>query len=208
MKAFTLIELLIVVTIISILAVIALPNFSLAKRRAQQARCSSNLKTISYALNAYRIDLDRFPLADGVAGENESMGQTSVGNGPAANGSWDGVPRVLVRLRYLGSDDYLFCPTFRNQFKGDRLQRFRYAYNNSAADTGGTSGGSNDVERDSHDIWHARCLWVPTDRSFQPAAKEVTWPHGENRDRENVLFSNSRVELRDGDADFRRAYQN
>jgi hypothetical protein len=30
----------------------------------------------------------------------------------------------------------------------------------------------------------------------------VKYPHGENRDRENALMSNSRVELRDGRADF------
>jgi prepilin-type N-terminal cleavage/methylation domain-containing protein len=204
-SAFTLIELLVVVAIIAVLALIALPNFLLAKGRANQVRCASNLKAIGYALYAYRIDLNRYPLADGVAGLQESMGQTGAGNGPAANGSWDGVPRVLVRLRYLSAEQYLFCPCFAEQFKGERLQRFRYAYNNSAADTGGTAGSTNDVDRDAHDIWFARCLWVPTARSFHPEAREVTWPHGDDRDRENVLYSNSRVQLADGAADFAAA---
>jgi prepilin-type N-terminal cleavage/methylation domain-containing protein len=204
---FTLIELLIAVAIIAILAIIALPNFSLAKRRANQARCSSNLRAIGYALYAYKLDLNKFPLADGIAGTRESMGQTSLGNGPAANGSWDGVPRVLVRLGYLTSESFLFCPTFHDRMKGDRIQRFRYAYNNSAVDTGGTSGAPNNVDRDSHDIWYARCLWVPTERSFDPGAKEVTYPHGEENDRENALMSNSRVILRDGKADFDAAFQ-
>ncbi len=205
-RGFTLIELLIVVIIIAILAAVAVPNFLLAKSRADQARCASNLKAIAVALYTYRIDLNRYPLADGIAGTQESMGQTSVGNGPAANGSWDGVPRVLVRLGYLTNQNSLFCPCYAERFRGDRVQKFRYAYNNSAADTGGTSGGSNDVDKDSHDIWFARCLWVPVDRSFSPGSKEVAYPHGGSRDRENVLFSNARVELRDGRAEFDRAF--
>ncbi|MGI8906884.1 MAG: prepilin-type N-terminal cleavage/methylation domain-containing protein [Candidatus Sumerlaeaceae bacterium] len=203
--AFTLIELLVVVAIIAILALIAVPNFLQAKHRAIQTRCAANLKTLAQALYTYRVDLDKYPLADGIAGIEESMAQTSAGNGPAANGSWDAVPRVLVRLRYLATDDYLFCPCFKEQFRSERLQRFRYAYNNSAADTGGTGGSTNDVDRDSHDIWLARCLWVPTARSFHPEAREVQWPHGKNHDRENVLYSNSRVELANGQADFERA---
>lgn len=205
-RAFTLVELLIVVAIISILALLAVPNLSMAKRRANQARCASNLKAIGYALYAYRIDYNHYPLADGIAGLNESMGQTSVGNGPAANGSWDGVPRVLVRLGYLSSDTFLFCPTLRERFQGDRMQKFRYAYNNSAWDTGASTGAANDVERDSSDIWYARCLWVPAANSFDPAAKDVRYPHGEDQNMENALMSNSRVVLRDGAADFRKQF--
>ena len=200
--AFTLIELLIVVAIIAILAAIAVPNFLEAQRRALQAKCASNLKAIAVALQCYKIDHDKYPLADGIAGEEESMGDTMIGMGPAANGSWDGVPRVLVCLGYLNSPEYLFCPTYQRQFKGDRLQRFRYAYNNSAADTGGTTGGANDVDRDSGDIWFCRCLWVPRQYGFRPGETDVQFPHGEDHRMENVLFSDSRVVLRDGRKDY------
>ena len=205
-RGFTLIELLMVVAIVAVLALIAVPNFLLARHRAMTARCTSNLKAISIALNTYKIDLNKYPLADGVAGLEESMGQTAIANGPAANGSWDGVPRVLVRLGYLLSDQYLFCPEYAEKFRGPRMQRFRYAYNHSALDTGGTGGGANDIERQSGDLWIARCLWVPVDHSFSPGAKDVTYPHGEANDRENVLYANSRVELRDGAADYAKAY--
>jgi prepilin-type N-terminal cleavage/methylation domain-containing protein len=203
---FTLIELLIVVAIIAILALIAVPNFLDARQRANQARCASNLKAITIALNSYKIDRNKYPPADGIASFDESMGQTAIGNGPAGNGSWDGIPRVLVRLHYLMSDQYLFCPEYIQRFRGPRLQRFRYAYNHSALDTGGTAGGTNNIERDSGDLWIARCLWVPVDHSFTPGAKDVSYPHGNDHNRENVLYSNSRVELRDGAADYLRAY--
>lgn len=206
-RAFTLIELLIVVAIIAILALVAVPNFLMAQRRANQARCATNLKAIAVALQSYKIDLNKYPLADGLAGEEESMGQTLIGQGPAANGSWDGVPRILERLGYLNSASYLFCPEFRNRFRGDRMQNFRYAYNNSAADTGGTSGGVNDVDRDSGDVWFCRCLWVPVQYSFKSGSKEVTFPHGDDRTMENVLFSDSRVTLRNGLDDYQKIYK-
>lgn len=206
-RAFTLIELLIVVAIIAILAAIAVPNLLLAQKRAVQARCASNLHAIAIALQTYKVDLNKYPLADGIAGEQESMGETMVGMGPAANGSWDGAPRVLVRLGYLNSAEYLFCPHFRKTIHGDRVQRFRYAYNNSAADTGGTAGGTNDVDRDSGDVWFCRCLWVPRQYSFTPGAKDVIFPHGDDGGLENVLFSNSRIEPRDGLADYKRQHK-
>ena len=202
MVGFTLIELLVVVGIIAILAVVAVPNFLDARRRADEARCATNLKAIAVALQTYKIDHNRFPLADGIAGDEESMGETVVGMGPAANGSWDGVPRALVRLRYLNSAEYLFCPSLARQFRGDRAKFFRYAYNNSAADTGGASGAANNVDRDSGDVWFCRCLWVPRQYSFRQHDKAVRFPHGADHDQENTLFADSRVVPRDGLKDY------
>lgn len=61
-KAFTLIELLIVVAIIGILAAIAVPNFLNAHTRAQIAKAESEMKTIITALESYRIDNNLYPL--------------------------------------------------------------------------------------------------------------------------------------------------
>ncbi len=59
--AFTLIELLIVIAIISILASIAVPNFVHAQVRAKLARVQSDLQTISTALEAYASDVGEYP---------------------------------------------------------------------------------------------------------------------------------------------------
>ena len=53
---FTLIELLIVVAIIGILAAIAVPNFLNAQIRAKVARVEAELRTVSSALELYRVD--------------------------------------------------------------------------------------------------------------------------------------------------------
>lgn len=60
-KAFTLIELLIVVAIIAILAAIAVPNFLEAQTRAKVTRVVSDMRTIATAMETYKIDYNHYP---------------------------------------------------------------------------------------------------------------------------------------------------
>lgn len=62
-KAFTLIELLIVVAIIAILAAIAVPNFLEAQTRAKVSRVYSDFRTLATALEAYAVDNKDYPSA-------------------------------------------------------------------------------------------------------------------------------------------------
>ncbi len=60
-KAFTLIELLIVVAIIAILAAIAVPNFLEAQTRAKTSRAKNDMRVYATALEAYYIDFNGYP---------------------------------------------------------------------------------------------------------------------------------------------------
>jgi type II secretion system protein G len=60
-KAFTLIELLIVVLIIAILAAIAVPNFLEAQTRSKVARAKADMRSLATALETYRMDNHDYP---------------------------------------------------------------------------------------------------------------------------------------------------
>ena len=61
MRAFTLVELLIVVAIIAILSTIAVPNFLEAQTRSKVTRAQADQKTIATALESYAVDHQRYP---------------------------------------------------------------------------------------------------------------------------------------------------
>ena len=71
--AFTLLELLVVITIIAGLAALVLPALGNAKRQSYSAECKNNLRQLGVALRLYIEDNNSYPLAtaDGILGSWE-----------------------------------------------------------------------------------------------------------------------------------------
>ncbi|MDX2175204.1 MAG: prepilin-type N-terminal cleavage/methylation domain-containing protein [Candidatus Sumerlaeia bacterium] len=65
-RAFTLIELLIVVAIIAILAAIAVPNFLEAQTRSKVSRAKADLRAVQLALESYAVDNNTYPYTESI----------------------------------------------------------------------------------------------------------------------------------------------
>jgi prepilin-type N-terminal cleavage/methylation domain-containing protein/prepilin-type processing-associated H-X9-DG protein len=115
LKAFTLIELLIVIAIIAILAAILFPVFGRARENARRSSCQSNLKQVGLGLMQYTQDYDEyFPRTYfGVGGR---------GVNDAANSmrTWND-----VIFPYVKSEEIFVCPSAPDSGNGNTLREYK-----------------------------------------------------------------------------------
>ncbi len=95
-KAFTLIELLIVVAIIAILAAIAVPNFLEAQTRSKVSRTLADLRTVATAIEAYTVDYNVPPIDGAKANDNQAFWY--VPGGPTVVGGVAGISSPIAYI--------------------------------------------------------------------------------------------------------------
>ncbi len=114
-RGFTLLELMIVIAIISILAVVLIPNFVNARNVAKLTACQAILKNISSAVEIYSSNnQERYPANDFTVTLSGNPLEEYIGKDyrcPVAKEYYE------YKSSNNGSSYYIYCPTYNTSIK-------------------------------------------------------------------------------------------
>ena len=128
-RAFTLIELLIVVAIIAILAAIAIPNFLEAQSRTKVSRVKSDMRSIAVAIEAYTVDSSRPPIPKFTTGHYNYQNDSFVSYLKCPKQVWSGGCGYILTtpIAYITSiPDDVFAP--ERKYPSVEFVRYHWVY--------------------------------------------------------------------------------
>lgn len=112
-KGFTLIELMIVISIIGVLAAIAIPNFRTVRNRANKKACFANQKTLAGALEMYNLDMGENLVINGQSELKTLASKKYIQSVPADPGCKHGLDNY--HSDHAGNVWCLFHGTYQNE---------------------------------------------------------------------------------------------
>src|SRR6266850_3598073 len=179
-RAFSLIELLLVIAIVAILAALILPAVSKAYARGKRAKCLSNLKQIGLAFHTFGHDhQDKLPMQ---VSTNSGGSLEFVARGP--NYSFR---HLQVLSNELVDPRLLICPA-DTRFPADTFAVLRNENVSYFVAPGGQFGNTDSLLAGDRNITIA----------WPYANSPPGWTHEMHDGQGNILFGDSRVELFNG----------
>ncbi len=148
-RAFTIFELLVVISIVAILASMMMPVLSRARAAAGRIQCASNLRQLGCALTEYQGDRnDALPPLSVTSNQMTAQWGEAMAITNPSGSRLEGLG-LLVGLRYLSDARVLFCPCHRGDHTFEILQS--RLSKDSPTITGGAAIYSNYHYRSSKD---------------------------------------------------------
>jgi len=189
-RAFTLVEMLVVIAIIAILAALFLPTLAGGKKRAQRIQCISNLKQIGTAFQIFAHDhQDKFPMQVPVE-EGGSQEYTIAAETMGGSGFFFSWRHFAPLASELANPKPLFCPA---DLARGPAESFRALQNSNVSYAVAVTASYNEP---SSVLATDRNLTNNGDRlpSTAMANHDITWTREMHILKGDVLFADTHVE--------------
>ena len=210
-RAFTLLELLVVIAVVAALAALLLPSLARSKALARKVECSSNLRQLSLATHMYWDDNNSacFRWALGATNGGRLYWFGWLQDGPEGDRAYDAVPGALYT--YLRGHNAGICPALSYSLAQFKLKAtgaaYGYGYNLFLSPPSGQPPGRiTNVQRTSEVTLFADAAQI---NDFQPPASKahpmleewyyvdttINYPNGHFRHNQkaNVAFCDGHV---------------
>ena len=170
-NAFTLVELLVVISIIALLMGILMPALSRARKQARKIVCASKLRQLQLCASTYMVDNDgKFPFQDGrgYAGNDGVKAKDALDRD---SGNWrENWIYSLVNYGKLPKESYV-CPEIKSLFKNeinDTVDKQGYYFSYTANGVLTHSGGGQ-VRRPSEVVSFMDDVYLATSSVIRPS---------------------------------------